>query len=119
LVFDYASCCKGASLNDQLLSGPDLTNSLFGVLVRFRQEPVALSSYIEAIFHQGMVDPKDANALRFLWWPNDDLSKQPVEYRMKVHLFGGTSSPSCASFGLRKNVQDNAGDLTMKWSTQC
>ena len=66
-----------------------------------------------------MVDPKDANALRFLWWPNDDLSKQPVEYRMKVHLFGGTSSPSCASFGLRKNVQDNAGDLTMKWSTQC
>ena len=58
------------------LSGPDLTNSLFGVLVRFRQEPVALSSDIEAMFHQVIVDPKDADALRFLWWPDDDLSQQ-------------------------------------------
>ena len=57
-----------------------------------------------------MVDPKD-DALRFLWWPDDDLSKRPVEYRMKVHLFGSTSSPSCASFGLRKMAQDNAGDF--------
>ena len=27
---------------------------------------------------------------------------------MMVHLFGSTSSPSCASFGLRKTAQDNA-----------
>jgi len=111
VVFDCAARYKGTSLNDQLLSGPDLTNSLFGVLVRFRQEPVALSSDIEAMFHQVLVDPKDVDALRFLWWPDDDLSKQPVEFRMKVHLFGSTSSPSCASFGLRKTAQDNAGDF--------
>ena len=37
------------------------------------------------MFHQVMVDPKDVDALRFLWWPDDDLSKLPVEYRMKVH----------------------------------
>ena len=30
---------------------------------------------------------------------------------MKVHLFGSTSSPSCASLGLRKTAQDNAGDF--------
>ena len=111
MVFDCAARYKGTSLNDQLLSGPDLTNSLFGVLVRFRQEPVALSSDIEAMFHQVMVDAKDADALRFLWWTDDDMFKQPVEYRMKVHLFGSTSSPSCASFGLRKTAQDNAGDF--------
>jgi len=109
--FDCAARYKGTWLNDQLLSGPDLSNNLFGVLVRFRQEPVALSSDIEAMFHQVMVDAKDVDALRFLWWPDDDLSKQPVEYRMKVHLFGSTSSPSCASFGLRKTAQDNAGDF--------
>ena len=112
VVFDCAARYSGTSLNDQLLSGPDLTNSLFGVLVRFRQEPVALSSDIEAMFHQIMVDPKDVDALRFLWWPDDDLSKRPVEYRMTVHLFGSTSSPSCASFGLRKTAQDNAGDFS-------
>ena len=112
VVFDCAARYRGTSLNDELLSGPDLTNSLFGVLVRFRQEPVALSSDIEAMFHQVMVDPKDVDALRFLWWPDDDLSKRPVEYRMTVHLFGSTSSPSCASFGLRKTAQDNAGDFS-------
>ena len=111
VVFDCAARYKGTSLNDQLLSSPDLTNSLFGALVRFRQEPVALSSDIEAMFHQVMVDPKDVDALRFLWWPDDDLSKQPVEFRMKIHLFGSTSSPSCASFGLRKTAQENAGDF--------
>ena len=111
VVFDCEARYKGTSLNDQLLSGPDLTNSLLGVLVRFRQEPVALSSDTEAMFHQVMVDPKDVDAFRFLWWSDDDLSKQPVEYRMKVHLFGSTSSPSCASFCLRKTAQDNAGNF--------
>ena len=79
----------------------------FGVLVKFRQEPVALSSDIEAMFHQITVD-----ALRFLWWLDDDLSKPPVEYRMRVHLFGSTSSPNCASLGLRRTAKDNAGDFS-------
>ena len=90
VVFDCAARYRGTSLDGQLWSGPDLTNSLFDVLVRFRQEPVALSSDIKAMFHQVMVDPKDVDALRFLWWPDDDLSKRPVEYRMTVHLFGST-----------------------------
>ena len=69
MVFDCEARYKGTSLNDQLLRGPELTNSLFGVLVSFRQEPVALdlSSDIEVMFHQVMVDPKDVDALRFLW----------------------------------------------------
>ena len=75
MVFDCTARYKGTSLNDQPLSGPDLTNSLLGVLLRFRQEPVSLSSDIKAMFHPVLVDP-----LRFLWWPGDDLSKKPVEY---------------------------------------
>ncbi|KAL9958369.1 hypothetical protein ACROYT_G035375 [Oculina patagonica] len=57
------------------------------------------------------LDPNDFDALRFLWWPEDDLSKQPVEYRMVVHLFGSTSSPSCASFGLLRTAQDNTREF--------
>ena len=112
VVFDCAAHYRGVSLNDQLLHGPDLTNNLFGVLERFRQESVALVSDIEAMFHQVRVDPKDYDALRFLWWPDDDLSKQPIEYRMEVHLFGSTSSPSCANFSLRKTAKDQSGDFS-------
>lgn len=45
-------------------------------------------------------------SLRFLWWPNGDVEQQPVEYRMKVHLFGAASSPSCANYALRRCAED-------------
>ena len=107
VVFDCSAKYRGSSLNDRLLQGPDLTNSLVGVLTRFREEPVALMSDIEAMFHQVHVKPDDSNALRFLWWPNGDLNSQPQEFMMTVHLFGGVSSPSCANFALRKTAEDN------------
>lgn len=91
-------------MNQQLLQGPDLTNNLVGVLSRFKQEPVGLVSDIEALFHQVLVEPKDCDALRFFWWPNDDLSEEVEEYRMVKHLFGATSSPSVANFCLRKTA---------------
>ena len=117
VVFDCAAKFKGTSLNDQLLQGPDLTNGLLGVIIRFRQEPVAMVADVEGMFHQVRVAPDDCNALRFLWWPNDDLSKEPVDYQMLVHLFGATSSPSCASFCLKKTASDNQGDFDVETIT--
>jgi len=107
VVYDCAAKYRQTSLNDQLFQGPNLTNSLVGVLTRFREKPIAVVADIEAMYHQVLVHPKDQDALRFLWWPNDDLSMQPEEYKMCVHLFGATSSPSCASFSLRKTAEDN------------
>lgn len=80
VAFDCAARCKGSSFNDPLPSGPDLTNSLLSVLLRFRQEPVALSSDIEAMFYRVMVDPNDFDASRFPWWLGDDFSSLSVEY---------------------------------------
>lgn len=104
VVFDCAAKYCGTSLNQQLLQGPDLTNPLVGVLIRFRQEPVAMAADIEAMFHQVYIDPQDCDALRFLWWPDGDLQREPEEYRMVKHLFGATSSPSCANFCLQKTA---------------
>ncbi|XP_060575097.1 uncharacterized protein LOC132732639 [Ruditapes philippinarum] len=108
VVFDCAAKYKSISLNSQLLQGPDMMNSLVGVLTRFRPEKVALSADIEAMFHQVRVCEKDCDALRFLWWPGGDLSITPMTYCMKVHLFGATSSPSCAAYALRRTVINNA-----------
>ena len=41
-----------------------------------------------------------------LWWPEGNLDAEPVLYRMKVHLFGATSSPSCAVFTLRQTPKE-------------
>ena len=112
VVFDCAAKHKGTSLNDQLLTGPDLTNSIVGVLMRFREEQVALSADIECMFHQIRVAPCDRDAFRFLWWRDGDLAQEPVDHRMEVHLFGATSSPSCSSFALRKTAEDNKGEFS-------
>lgn len=111
VVFDCAAKYRGTSLNNQLLQGPDLTNSLVGVLQRFREDPVALMSDIEAMFHQVRIKPNDYDAFRFLWFPNNDFNADPREYQMLVHLFGATSSPSCANFALRKTAEDNANNF--------
>ena len=107
VVFDCSAKYNGRSLNEELLQGPDLTNSLVGVLTRFREEKIAIMSDIEAMFYQVRVNPEDRNYLRFLWWPNGDLEEQPVDYQMLVHLFGGASSPSCANFALKRTAEDN------------
>ena len=52
VVFDCSAKYEGISLNDMLLPGPDLTNSLVGVLMRFRQDHVAFMADIETMFHQ-------------------------------------------------------------------
>lgn len=108
VVFDCASTFKGTSLNNVLLQGPDLTNSLIGVLLRFRQEPVAIMADVESMFHQVRVNEEDRNFLRFLWWPEGETDKNLEEYRMTVHLFGAVSSPTCANFALQKTAEDNS-----------
>ena len=46
VVFDCTSAYRGTSLNTELLQGPDFTNTLLGVLLKFRQEPVAVTGDI-------------------------------------------------------------------------
>ncbi|KAL7852949.1 hypothetical protein SRHO_G00187340 [Serrasalmus rhombeus] len=106
VVFDCASSFQGKSLNEELLQGPDLTNSLVGVLTRFRHDHIALISDIEAMYHQVRVTDEDSNLLRFLWWPEGDLNQPLREYKMVVHLFGAKSSLSCANYALRRTAED-------------
>ena len=107
VVFDCAARYHDTGLNDTLLQGPDLTNSLFDVLTRFRQEPVAFTADVEAMFLQVMVPDEQRNYLRFLWWPGGDETKPIQELRMTRHLFGATSSPSCANYALRRTGEDH------------
>lgn len=107
IVFDCSATFMSHSLNKYLLQGPDLTNSLGGVLCRFRKELIAFMCDLEAMFHQFKVKEEDRDYLRFYWWENSDITKTPVQYRMTVHLFGAASSPGCSNFGLKKTATDN------------
>ena len=107
VVNDGAAEYRGASLNKSLRSGPDLLNSLVGVLLRFRTNIIAIAADVEAMFHQVRVKMEDADALRFLW-KDDMLSEDPADiYQMLVHIFGATDSPTCCNYALQRTARDN------------
>jgi hypothetical protein len=107
-VFNCPVKCKGTSINDELLQGPDLTNRLLGVMLRWRRESIAMMADIESMFYRVRVQKEDCDMLRYLWWPNGNLNEEPVDYRMLVHIFGSLSSPSCANFALRKTALNSS-----------
>lgn len=63
------------------------------------------------MFYMVKLHLSDRNFVKFLWFPNDDLNLNPVQYRLKVHPFGAKSSLSCANFALRQTV--SADDPTV------
>lgn len=110
-VFDSSVSYEGLSLNSVLLSGPNLTNDLLGILLRFRMDKVAIMADIQQMFYSFLVSEEDRDFLRFFWYKNNDSDEELIEYRMKVHVFGNTPSPAVATYGLRKTVENEDSDV--------
>ena len=100
VVFDCAAKSQGTCLNDLLRTGPILTNSLIGVLCRFREGSVAFTCDVESMYHRVHVPEADSNLLRFLWFRNGDPDGEVQVFRMRSHVFGAVSSGSVASLAL-------------------
>lgn len=92
----------------------NFTYTLVGVLLRFRQEPIALMADIKSMFYQANLPDRDADLLHFLWWANGKLDEPIKEYRMTVHLFGAKSSSSVASYALRGTAEDHKDKVSLK-----
>ena len=98
-----SSVFQGQSLNSNLMKGPDLLSNLIGVILRFREDNIALSADIEQIFMQVKVTPEDRKFLRFLWI--NDGRVHTHEYTS--HIFVDTDSPCIASSARRKSARDS------------
>ena len=72
MVFDSSAEFGGTPLNKELLPGPDLANSLIGVLFRFCHREVGIMADIEQMFHCFHVNlenrySENRDLLRFLY----------------------------------------------------
>ena len=74
-VKNAASKFRGQSLNTNLFTGPDLLNSLLGVLMRFRANQIAVLADIEGMFMQIAINQTDQSALRFLWKNDNEIQQ--------------------------------------------
>ncbi|XP_074620271.1 uncharacterized protein LOC141879055 [Acropora palmata] len=96
IVYDASSKegKNGTSLNDCLHTGPSLNPLLFEILVRFRENRVALVGDTEKAFLNIAVDAKDRDSLRFLWVEDvRDNNPNIVVYRFCRIVFGLNASP--------------------------
>ena len=58
MVFDCSTEVGGESINRNLMTGPDITNQLIGVIIQFQEENVAIMADIEAVLYEVKVAEK-------------------------------------------------------------
>lgn len=90
---DCGAAYQGRSRNKELLSAPDLTNHIVGILTRFQTEEIGIMADIETMFYQVLIPENQRSFTRFLWREDNDITNPPVNYEMTVHIFGATPSP--------------------------
>ncbi|KAA0202578.1 hypothetical protein HAZT_HAZT012205, partial [Hyalella azteca] len=102
VVFDCSHEFNGTSLNQKLMQGPDFTNNIVGVLLRFRQEKICITGDVEKMYYQVRIPAEQSDFMRF-FWTNEKF--EVIQCRLKVHVFGAKSSPSVANYALRKTAE--------------
>ncbi|XP_046862937.1 uncharacterized protein LOC124456562 [Xenia sp. Carnegie-2017] len=100
IVFNSSATFRGHKLNDYWQKGPDLLNSLFGVILRFRENKVALTADISKMYHRVLIPVEDQQVHRFLW-RNLEIDRPPDTFVMNVLTFGDKPAPAMAQVALR------------------
>ena len=75
VIFDCNAEIDERSPKKELLTGPDLTNQIAGVLTRFQQKSIAFMVDIEAMYYQVMVLEHQQTFIKFLWWTDHNKNE--------------------------------------------
>ena len=104
IVFNSSANFQGHCLNDYWMKGPDLLNSLFGVILRFRENAVAINGDISKMYHRILIPERDQHLHRFLW-RNMETNRDPDVYVKTVLTFGDKPALAMAQIALRKTAE--------------
>ncbi|XP_066029071.1 uncharacterized protein [Pocillopora verrucosa] len=104
IVFNSSANYMGHILNDYWAKGPDLLNNILGILVRFRENPVAFIGDIKKMYHTVATTTLDHHTHRFLW-RDMNSNKEPDTYVIQRVSFGDKPSGAIATVALRKTAE--------------
>jgi len=105
IVFNSSQISKGVSLNSILAKGPDrYLNNLLGLLLRWREEPVAVVGDIKKMFHSVHLQPLEQHCHRFLW-RGMESNREPDVYVMTRVNMGDRPAPAICSEALYKTAE--------------
>lgn len=107
VVFDAsAKTTSGSSLNEMMMIGPVVQDSLLSILIRFRKHPVAFTADIEKMYRQILINPKQRDLQRIVFRTHPSL---PIrDYRLNTVTYGTASAPYLATRCLKQLANDSA-----------
>ncbi|XP_021959562.1 uncharacterized protein LOC110855462 [Folsomia candida] len=121
VVFDAsAKTANGVSLNDCLMVGPTIQDSLVDIISRFRLHKIAFAADIAKMYRQIRVSPADADMQRILW--REDPSKPVQHYSLSTVTYGTASASFLATRSLKELVIQNkakfprAAEVVLRYS---
>ncbi len=76
---------------------------MFGVILRFREQPVAVSGDISKMYHRIGIPEEGQHVHRFVW-RDMDTTRPPDTYVKTVLTFGDKPAPAMAQIALRKTA---------------
>ncbi|XP_035914695.1 uncharacterized protein LOC118513244 isoform X1 [Anopheles stephensi] len=106
VVFD-ASCktTSGRSLNDVLLTGPQLQDDVVSIQLRFRMKLVAVVADVEKMYRQILVKDCDKALQRILW--RSDANEPIAVYELNTVTYGTACAPFLAIRTLQRIFDDH------------
>lgn len=104
IVFNSSASYMGHVLNDYYAKGPDILGDLWGILLRFRQKPVAMAGDISKMYNSVLISELDKMTHRFLW-RDMNTNKQPDHYCLQTVTFGDRPSGIISITALRKTAE--------------
>ena len=116
IVFNSSAKFANHILNDYWVKGPDLMNNLLGVLLRFRENTVAVAGDVKKMYHTVKISEVDQHTHRFLW-RNMERERKPDIYKLMTVSFGDKPAGTIASLALRKTAELSANDFPVAATT--
>ncbi|XP_063979066.1 uncharacterized protein LOC135163517 [Diachasmimorpha longicaudata] len=109
VVFDGSTKSSSSiSLNESLLIGPTIQDSLFTLILRLRQYNYVLTGDIEKMYRQFLIREEDRNYQRILWRNNNG---EIITYQLNTVTFGLSCAPFLAIRALQQLATEETKDF--------
>lgn len=113
VVFDgSAPTSSGYSVNDILLVGPNMQDSLFSILIRARQYKYLLTGDVEKMYRQCLINRGGDRNLQLILWREDE--KRPIKTLRLNTITYGMASSSYLSTRCLWQLGEECSDPTIK-----
>ncbi len=102
LVWNSSQKYKGQSLNDLLMKGPDVLNSIRAVLLKFRQGSYAALGDVRKMYNSVWLEEREVHLHRFLW--RDSEGDELEQYAITRVNIGDKPAGCIAQLAMRETA---------------